>query len=143
MRTFDWLFESLGDLDWVAVLVGTAAAMVLGFIWYGPLFGKAWAKGSRVAMGNTAEPGKLLMTAIYFFVFNVGLALVGVGAGPGIGDEIQHAVVLGLVYGILLIAPALYSPVVWAKKSPAVFVIDTLHWVAIVMVSTFVQILFA
>ena len=143
MLTFDWLFESLGDLDWLAVLVGTAAAMVLGFIWYGPLFGKAWARGSGVAMGNKPDPGKVLMTAVYFFALNVGLALVGVSAGPGIGDEIQHAVVLGLVYGVLLIAPALYAAVVWAKKSPTVFLIDALHWAAIVMVSTFVQILFA
>ena len=143
MLTFEWLFESLGDLDWLAVLVATAAAMALGFIWYGPLFGKAWARASGLAMGSKPEPGKLLMTAVYFFVFNIGLALVGITAGPSIGDEIQHVVVLGLIYGILLIGPALYAAVVWAKKSQTVFLIDTLHWVAVVMVSAFVQILFA
>lgn len=28
----------------LAVLVAAASAMVLGFLWYGPLFGKAWIK---------------------------------------------------------------------------------------------------
>jgi hypothetical protein len=142
MRTFEGLFDSLGELDWLAVLVATAAAMVFGFIWYGPLFGKAWAKASGIAMGSKPDPGRLLMTAVYFFVFNIGLALAVIVPGTGFGAEVQHAVVVGLVYGILLIAPALYSAVVWAKKSLTVFLIDALHWVAIAAVSTFVQILF-
>jgi hypothetical protein len=29
-------------VNWVAVVVAAIAQMVLGFIWYGPLFGKTW-----------------------------------------------------------------------------------------------------
>jgi hypothetical protein len=29
-------------VNWVAVVVAAIAQMVLGFIWYGPLFGKRW-----------------------------------------------------------------------------------------------------
>lgn len=29
-------------VSWLAALVGTLAGFVLGSIWYGPLFGKAW-----------------------------------------------------------------------------------------------------
>jgi hypothetical protein len=31
-------------VDWIAVILATIAAMVIGFVWYGPLFGKAWLK---------------------------------------------------------------------------------------------------
>ncbi len=32
----------LSNISWLAVIVAVVANMVLGFLWYGPLFGKAW-----------------------------------------------------------------------------------------------------
>lgn len=32
------------DINYLAVLVSAVASMVLGFLWYGPLFGKPWMK---------------------------------------------------------------------------------------------------
>ena len=31
------------SINWLAVLASVVAAMVVGYLWYGPLFGKAWA----------------------------------------------------------------------------------------------------
>ena len=31
-------------ISWLAVVVAIVANMVLGFVWYGPIFGKAWMK---------------------------------------------------------------------------------------------------
>jgi Protein of unknown function (DUF1761) len=42
----DW-----GAIPWVGVIVAVVAAQVIGFLWYGPLFGKPW----RAAMGVTDE----------------------------------------------------------------------------------------
>ena len=38
----------LKDVNWIAVIVATVLLEVLGFLWYGPLFGRAWA----AAMAN-------------------------------------------------------------------------------------------
>ncbi|RJQ33979.1 DUF1761 domain-containing protein [Candidatus Parcubacteria bacterium] len=38
-------------INYVAVLVAAVAAMVLGYVWYGPLFGKQW----MAFMGMTPE----------------------------------------------------------------------------------------
>jgi hypothetical protein len=35
---------SLAGISWVAVIVAVVANMILGFLWYGPLFGKQWMK---------------------------------------------------------------------------------------------------
>lgn len=32
----------LGDVNYLAVLVSGVAAMIIGAIWYGPIFGKKW-----------------------------------------------------------------------------------------------------
>ena len=32
------------DINYIAVVGAAVAAMVIGFLWYGPLFGKQWTK---------------------------------------------------------------------------------------------------
>lgn len=36
------------ELNWIAILLAAASTMVVGSLWYGPLFGKAWAKLAKV-----------------------------------------------------------------------------------------------
>lgn len=133
--TFDYLF-GFGDLDWLAILAGTGAAMVLGFLWYGPLFGKLWAARSNASM-QSGDPAKLVATAIYLFVFNMALQYLRVAGGGS--DDFEHAVVAGIVVGVLTIGAALFSSVVWAKKSTTVFLIDAGHWLVSAAVCVFVQ----
>ena len=40
-----------GDLNWLSIFIAVIAAQVLGFLWYGPLFGKQW----MAAIGKTQE----------------------------------------------------------------------------------------
>ena len=41
----------LADVNWLAVIVAVVVAQVVGFLWYGPLFGKQWMAG----IGKTPE----------------------------------------------------------------------------------------
>jgi hypothetical protein len=134
--TFSDFFSSFGDLDWVAILVGTVALMVLGFLWYGPLFGKKWAaaRGIPYNAGSAAGMGgPVAMTAVYLLVFNIGVAYMA----PF--DDIEAALVMGVIAGVFLIGAALYSSVVWAKQSNTVFVIDLTHWFVAIAVAFYVQ----
>lgn len=36
------------DVNYVALIIAAIASMVVGFVWYGPLFGKAWMKLSGI-----------------------------------------------------------------------------------------------
>jgi hypothetical protein len=36
------------ELNWIAILLAAASTMVVGSLWYGPLFGKAWIKLAKV-----------------------------------------------------------------------------------------------
>ena len=85
----------LGDINWLAVVVAVVVAQVLGFLWYGPLFGKQW----TAAVGRTEEevraegPGAAIVVAVVASLFHaVALALIlttwddvdlvsGIGAG--------------------------------------------------------------
>ncbi|TDR19568.1 DUF1761 domain-containing protein [Marinicella litoralis] len=56
----------LQQLNWLAVLIATAAAFILGGIWYGPLFSKPWMKAFGLSSDevNQRHPGKVFGMAI-------------------------------------------------------------------------------
>ncbi|MBL8033589.1 MAG: DUF1761 domain-containing protein [Leptospiraceae bacterium] len=57
------------NIFWPAIGVGVLSAMVIGFLWYGPLFGKAWAKEVGVDLSKK-PPAKEM-------VRSMGLMLLG------------------------------------------------------------------
>lgn len=36
------------ELNWIAIILAAASTMVVGSLWYGPLFGKAWQKLAKI-----------------------------------------------------------------------------------------------
>lgn len=64
----------LKGVNWVAVIVATVLLEILGYLWFGPLFGRAW----MAAMGHdvTSANGNLLMAigVVNTFVCVTGLA---------------------------------------------------------------------
>jgi hypothetical protein len=131
MFTFDAFFDHLSDADWLGIIVATIATMVLSWLWYAPLFGKAWASATGTTAGDM-DPKKVAITGITLLVFNFGLSFFVV-------DDLEHALVMGLIFGVLLIAMALYASVVWAGRSAVGYLIDATYWVAVVIVGAFVQ----
>lgn len=64
------------DINLLATGIGIVAAIAQGFLWYGPLFGKAWAKGSH----NITPPARLPVAALVIH----SLAVVALGLVIGI-----------------------------------------------------------
>ncbi len=44
--------ELTAGVSWIAVIGGFVASFLLGWLWYGPLFGKQWAEGCGVELGD-------------------------------------------------------------------------------------------
>jgi tryptophan-rich sensory protein len=111
--------------------------MALGYLWYGPLFGKVWSRATGVAMqGGAPDTGKMIATAVYLLVFNVGVAYTP------IFDDIEHALAWGLIIGVLIVSGLSYAAVVWENRSTTAWMINAGYaWLA-VAVSIYVQGLF-
>ena len=60
------------DINFMAVLVSSLINMVLGFIWYGPLFGKPWMELTGISQDKIAESKAKGMNMTY--------GLSGIGA---------------------------------------------------------------
>ncbi|MDB5162221.1 MAG: hypothetical protein JWM52_729 [Candidatus Saccharibacteria bacterium] len=46
------------EINWIAVLVAAISTMVVGSLWYGPLFGKVWARLAKVKKDPNFTAGK-------------------------------------------------------------------------------------
>ena len=47
--------EITANVSWLAVVVGAVVSFLAGWLWYGPLFGKGWAEGVGVELGDASD----------------------------------------------------------------------------------------
>ncbi|MFN0113155.1 MAG: DUF1761 family protein [Paracoccaceae bacterium] len=102
------------NVNWAAVLLGAAAAFGAGFLWYGPVFGKAWARGSH---GITA-PQKPPLAALALNLAGIVLLAVVVGV-TATTDALLTALAAILAAAALVLSGSLFS-----QKSTAAALID-------------------
>lgn len=95
------MLSYLGAVNWLAVIVCAVLSMVMGFVWYGPLFSKPWGRMTGWTSEKTAAVTKGRMAANYILAFiaafivasALAVALLATGA-DGIGEGITTAIVL-------------------------------------------------
>jgi hypothetical protein len=116
------LFDFSG-LNWLAILVATIAGFMLGGLWYGPLFGKAWLRaiGKREEdLGSAAIP--LTLSFFTAFVTALLMALL-INAIGGIKTVVDGAL-LGLYVGVGFIAAAMASDYAFCRWPKRLFLIQ-------------------
>lgn len=113
---------SLDGINWLAVLLATASAFLLGGIWYGPLFKRAWCRenGTDPDAPPKGHPGKVFGIAIAAaFVAATAFAMfLGPEPAPG------FAVAAGLVAGLCWVAMSFGINYVFAGRSLKLWLID-------------------
>jgi hypothetical protein len=93
-------FDHLSDINWLGVLVATVIYMVLGALWYGPLFGKVWMKAmgwEGPAEGESPGAATYAIPAICYLVASIATGLLAEATGS---DSVAEGLALGLVVGI-------------------------------------------
>ncbi len=118
-----------------AVAAATLAAMVLGFLWYGPLFGKAWrgmmgfTKKDMTAAKKKGMAKKYLAMIVSTFVMGYVLANVVGGIGSvAMGLKVAFWLWLGFI------APVQLGTVLWEGKPVRLYLINTVHYLVSLLV---------
>jgi hypothetical protein len=106
----------LKEINFLALGSCALLSLALGWLWYGPLFGRAWRKLSGVraetALGAYAVRGslvRLLSSFVQAAVLAALLALTG-------GDGWRFGLALGATCGIGLVATTLYGDDVFERR---------------------------
>ena len=137
--------DMLGQLNWLAVIVGAVIYFVLGAVWYAPpIFGRAWQRSIGWDPGATPPQMRIATYAIPAVAYLVMAAVLGMLAAATGSDNLESGLVLGLVIGIgfalartavdATFTPNLPQPVTW-------FAITGLyHLVGLVIIAVLVSV---
>ena len=123
-------------INYLAVLAAAVSSMVVGYIWYGPLFGKQWMaavcpdpmqmeqmKAKMKAQGGMGKSYGLMFVGSLLMAYTLAHALVfastylkawGFSAG----------LMAGFWNWLGFIAPVLFSAVLWENKSMKAYVLN-------------------
>jgi hypothetical protein len=107
-------------LNWIAVLAGTVVAFGLGMLWFGPIFGTAWAKGSH----DIQPPDRPPLTAMALQLAGTFLLALVIGLTAQT-NALGTAIAAILAMAVLQLAGGLFS-----QKSAAAALIDAGYIIA-------------
>jgi hypothetical protein len=123
-------------LNWLAILVAVVASMIIGFVWFGPLFGKIWAKEMKFPPGFKPE-ASVMIKATVLQLIGAFLAVYVLahseeiwrpfstwGLGTTDGPDWMYGVMSAFFTWIGFQVPLLLSGVAWENKSWKLFSIN-------------------
>ncbi|MEO1488286.1 MAG: DUF1761 domain-containing protein [Pseudomonadota bacterium] len=117
----------MNDFALWPVLAGAAAFFVIGMIWYGALFGKAWQKAAGIS-DEVAESGNMALIFGLCFLFEMLIAMVlwHLLARVNPAPHVVMMMAIGFAGGIMI--PAMGINYLFQRKSFMLFVIDSGHF---------------
>ncbi|MEH6421071.1 DUF1761 domain-containing protein [Pseudomonas sp. CGJS7] len=113
---------SLMQLNWLAILAATASAFVLGGLWYGPLFKKAWCREAGMDPdAKPGHPGRIFAVAIVcaFLAATIFSLLMPANARAVDGFGI------GFVVGVFFVSMSFGINYAFAQRSLKLWMIDS------------------
>ena len=119
----------MAEINWLAVLLGALAFFLVGAIWYGVLFSKAWQKAAgmsdeKIQSGNMA----LIFGLTFLAELVISLTLWHGIARSGASDRAVMMMALG--FGATIMVPAIGINYLYLRKTLAHFLIDAGHFIA-------------
>jgi hypothetical protein len=138
-------FDTLGDLNWLAVIVAAVLWFALGAAWYHPaVLGKPWMRS--VDWDPEASPPAMTTMSYVgpFVAYLVGAIAIGMLALATASDTFGEGLVLGLVVGVGISAALFYVTAVFdpQKKEPMTWfwISGLYHLIGIVVAAVLVSI---
>ena len=120
-------------VNWMAILAAVVANFVLGFIWYTPLFGKAWAKENKIDTSVKPASGEMAKGMIFMVIGNFFMAYVFAhnimawSYVPGASEmsAMQNVLSSSIFTWLGFYLPVDLGTVAWERKSWKLFGINT------------------
>ncbi len=116
---------SLAGINWIAVIVGVILANVLGFLWYGPLFGKPWMR----AIGKSQEElrGSPMMYGVTVIASLITMIVLAAAVRAFASATLVEGAVVGAVLAIGLYATGTYVGATFEGRSTTLWWINALY----------------
>jgi hypothetical protein len=114
------------DLNWIAIIVAAVVPMVLGALWYGPLFSEPWLR----AVGRTREEltgGQLgyVISAVGALIVSYAMARIMRWAEV---DDLWNGALVGILIWLGFVATILAATTYYGGRPRALWFINAGYW---------------
>jgi len=109
----------MGAINWLAVAAAAVSSFVIGGLWYGPLFGKAWMRASGITEEQARAANQGLIFSVSFVLQVIAAAVLAMFIGPD--ATLGFAVAAAGSVGVFWVAPAFGVVYLFEQRSFA-------HW---------------
>lgn len=115
----------LATLNWLAIVLATASAFILGGIWYGPIFGKKWMAEFGFAAEDFGKkhPASVFGTAILLTLIAATVMAMIIGHD----SNLHYGALWGFVIGFGPVAMFIGIHYVFEQRSLKLFLINALY----------------
>lgn len=110
------------DVNWLAVVAAAISSFLLGGVWYGPIFGKAWMKAAGLDEAALKSRNLGLVFGGSFVLALVAAASFAVFLGPDV--DAMTGALYGSTAGICWVAGSFGINYLFERKSLALFLIN-------------------
>lgn len=118
---------AFSQINWLAVLVATIAAFMLGFLWYSVLFTNAWQKEIKMTDEEMKHASMPVIFGTAFILNLVAATVLAMFLGRHTGWT--FGLMAGLMVAIAWIGTAFGTNYLFARKSLRLFFIDAGYYV--------------
>ncbi len=127
--------QVISNINFLAVIVAAFSAFFVGWIWYGPLFGKKWMELNGFTKENMSQkkwlPMPLIMGVNYVATL---LAAFSLAMFLGAEADAVFGIFAGLMIAIFWIATSRLNDVLYERKPMGLFWINVGYNVAIYVI---------
>ena len=110
------------DVNWLAVIAAAISSFLLGGIWYGPVFGKAWMKAAGLDEAALKSRNLGLVFGGSFVLALIAAASFAVFLGPEV--DATTGALYGATAGVCWVAGSFGINYLFERKSLALFLIN-------------------
>lgn len=126
------------NINWLAIVAAAVSTLVVGSLYYGPLFGKMWQKEMGISdeelkSGNMLKIFGLSLVFAFFIAITLWMTVM-LGGGPGEAHgaspylSFKHGAFHGALLGIFLVLPIIGTIALYERKSLKYVLLTVGYW---------------
>jgi hypothetical protein len=123
-----------------AIIVSGVLSVVLGFIWYGPLFGKKWMALNGMTMPDPRPPMSVMIKPMIISVIGALILSYTLTYSIAMGGSYLHVqgIMVGLQAGFWnwlgFVVPVYLNSAAWENKGWTLFFINAGYWLVLILI---------
>ncbi|MFN5630739.1 MAG: DUF1761 domain-containing protein [Sphingomonadales bacterium] len=118
----------MANANILAILIAAASGFLVGGIWYGPLFGKAWQRAIGLSDDELKSANMIKIFGITFLLSLLSAVFLG-HLLAHFDTDFYRTMMISTGIALGFVAPAIGTNYLYGRKSGKLFAIDAGYWI--------------